>query len=91
MGVRLGGRAKGTPNKRTLDAAERLKSYQDPLVFMAEVMEDEQVPVEHRMSAARELASYLYPKRKALEISGDGGAEIAGSIKVSFVPAKASA
>ncbi len=86
MGIRIAGRAKGTPNKRTLEAAERLKRFKDPLSFMATVMEDESVDILHRLSAARELAQYLYPKRKAIELSGEGeSGEVVGKVALHWI------
>jgi hypothetical protein len=50
----------------------------DPLVFLAHVAQDEEADQALRVSAAKELACYIYPKRKALEVTGEDG----GPVKV---------
>jgi hypothetical protein len=75
------GRKKGTPNKRTV-ALETLKDKAklDPLDFFRAVLENDaavlgaDVPdLDQRITAAKELAGYLYPKLKAVEVTGDVG------------------
>ena len=68
---RVGGRAKGTPNKRTLDVQEKLAALGcDPISGMARLAlkaeADGDLPLAARMYT--ELAPYLAPKRKAVEI-----------------------
>ena len=70
-GERRGGRKKGTPNKKTLDVAKRLKELNcDPLEGMVRVaqmaMEEKDLSVAGRMYS--ELAQYVAPKRKAVEM-----------------------
>jgi hypothetical protein len=67
---RVGGRAKGVPNKRTLDLMARLEEHgiepvREILALMPELSPKEQVDV------YRDLLTYLYPKRKALEVIPD--------------------
>lgn len=67
---RYGGRAKGTPNKKTLDlhakcAAKGIDPFELLLEFCGEA------PMEIRLAALKEICSYLYPKRKAIEHSGE--------------------
>jgi hypothetical protein len=63
-----GGRAPGTPNKRRsiedVCAAQGL----DPFKEMARMAADLDEP--NRFQALKELAQYLEPKKKAMEISG---------------------
>ena len=67
-GLRTGGRRVGTPNKRTLEAAERLAELDcDPLEGMAKIAMDKRTPLELRARMLAELVPYLYPKRKAVE------------------------
>ena len=55
-GERRGGRARGTPNKRTLFLEERLEELNcDPIGYMAQVMMDEEAHPQVRFSAAKEL------------------------------------
>ena len=71
-GERRGGRARGTPNKRTLFLEERLEELNcDPIGYMAKVMMDEEAHPQVRFSAAKELAQYIAAKRKAIEVTGD--------------------
>jgi hypothetical protein len=103
---RLGGRAKGTPNKSTVELRERIASLGcDPFEFMALIATNklpcgvcrgsgktpyrtpkgqiakrvcescygsllEKCDPDLRLTAARELAQYLEPKRKAVEHTG---------------------
>ncbi len=66
------GRQKGTPNRRSKDAAMILKKLKFcPLENMVEVaraaQEDGNLALQGQMS--RDLARYLYPQRKAIEHS----------------------
>lgn len=69
-GSKHGGRAKGTPNKKTLALLERIEqSGKDPVQVMLDLLND-QDPV-LRFQASKELLQYMYPKRKALEVAVD--------------------
>ena len=71
-GERRGGRARGTPNRRTLFLEERLEELNcDPIGYMAQVMMDEEAHPQVRFSAAKELAQYIAPKRKAIEVTAE--------------------
>ena len=69
---KAGGRQKGTPNKKSQDLIQRCEDFGfDPfeaLLSMARDSEDELL----RFNAVKELCQYLFPKRKALEVSGPG-------------------
>jgi len=83
---RLGGRAKGTPNKRTQDIMQRCQDLGcDPveiLVYFAtanwqalgydtrenKITGDWYISSDQRLTAARDLMQYLYPKRKSIEV-----------------------
>lgn len=72
-------RPKGSPNKRTLDAAELIRAAfpgWDPLRQLAEMAQDESLSAADRRACAVEVAAYLYPKRKAVEVTGAGGGPI---------------
>ena len=67
---RTGGRKKGTPNKKTLEVQERINALDyDPITTMVKIsqqaMDDENYALAGQM--AKELAQYVYPKRKAIE------------------------
>lgn len=67
--ARYGGRQKGTPNKVTRDLFAKLeeKSF-DPWAEMIEIARDMNHP--DRTTAIKEMLQYIYPKRKAVEVSG---------------------
>jgi hypothetical protein len=67
---KTGGRKKGTPNKATLTVTERLEALGcDPIEGMARIAMDENNSPETRGRYYSELAQYLYPKRKPVDIS----------------------
>lgn len=68
-GERRGGRAKGTPNKRTADIIERLKGVDivGELLEIARTTEKE----ETKVTVYKELMKYVYPQRKAVEIANE--------------------
>jgi len=75
-GERRGGRQKGTPNKKNQALIDRLKELGcDPIEDMALVCKEAKAEGDHNLllSAAKELAQYVYPKRKAVELTGDDG------------------
>ena len=66
------GRPPGMKNKRTIALEEKLAAMGcDPIEFIASVMFDDANPIDLRMKAATELAPYLWPKRKAIEHTGE--------------------
>ncbi len=68
LGHKTGGRAPGTPNKRTQEAAQILEELGcNPIRGMAEIAMSESHPVELRARMFMELAHYVYPKRKAVD------------------------
>lgn len=63
-----GGRAKGTPNRKTQEVANKLYELGcDPIEGMARIAMDNTQPTELRVRCYAELAVYMYPKRKAVE------------------------
>ena len=70
LGKKTGGRQKGTPNKRTLEAWQILAELDcDPIEGMAKIAMDEKASPELRGRMLAELAGYAYPKRKAVELT----------------------
>jgi len=68
------GRKKGVRNKLNLQAAEVLASLHcNPLEGMARIATDSRTSKELRGRMYAELAHYVYPTRKAMEVSGPGG------------------
>lgn len=73
-GVRYGGRAKGTPNKNTLDIQAKLDALGcDPIQGMAEIAAEARAIGDFNLAGTmyKELAQYVAPKRKAVEVQGD--------------------
>jgi hypothetical protein len=78
-GNKTGGKVKGQPNKRTvysmIKAQGTLDLYKcDPLAFLCHVvnanavaLKETEITLDHRISAAKELASYTHSKLKAVE------------------------
>lgn len=70
--ARYGGRQKGTLNKATADLFEICQKHKVN-VFEGLIMLCKSADGSVRFSALKECAQYLYPKRKALEVSDPGG------------------
>jgi hypothetical protein len=80
-GERRGGRQKGTPNKVTQEIVEKLRVLGcDPIEGMARIAIDPESKPELRLRAYTELAQYVAPKRKALEMTGDVDVEVRRSV-----------
>jgi hypothetical protein len=66
---KTGGRVRGTPNKKTEDLARKLRRLGcDPIEGLAKIALDPETKTELRFRCFSELAQYIYPKRKAIEI-----------------------
>lgn len=71
-GYKTGGRSSGTVNKRTEDVIERLQALgRDPIEGMAKLAMDETIDLSIRAQMYKELAQYVAPKRKAVEMQID--------------------
>lgn len=69
-GIKTGGRVAGTPNKRTADIQLLLDDLNcNPIEGMARIAENEEHDISIRFSAYRELAQYVAPKRRSIDIS----------------------
>src|SRR6516164_7321184 len=72
LGHKTGGRKAGTPNRTIREISELLESLgHNPIEAMVCIATDPEASLElgGRMNA--ELAQYVYPKRKAVEVAGD--------------------
>ena len=88
--TKTGGRVKGTPNKKTQEVIDRLKELNcDPIEGMAKIaqtaLESDDLALAGQMY--KELAQYIAPKRKAIEVTGEGGKPIEGNWTVEFINA----
>jgi|HubBroStandDraft_1064217.scaffolds.fasta_scaffold139177_4 hypothetical protein len=70
---KLGGRQKGTPNKRPTVSELCARRGFDPFVVMIEIAQDENNDAALRGKMAAELARYLEPQKKAVELSNPEG------------------
>ena len=82
-GARPGaGRPNGLPNKRTKEIAERLAELDcDPIEGMAMIANDTTLDHSLRLQAFKELAQYVAPKRKSVDID----ATIDGNVSIEVV------
>ena len=76
LGKKTGGRRKGTPNINKKELVELLNEQYpgyNPVIQMAGIAQDESVEMVHRVQCAKEIAGYIFPKRKSIEsnITGD--------------------
>ncbi len=71
-GQKTGGRVKGTPNKKTAEILDILAGLKcDPIAGMVHIAENLDLEISVRLNAYKELAQYAYPKRKAIEYTGN--------------------
>lgn len=73
--ARQGGRQKGTPNKKTQEIVELLEEKfpgYNPIVAMAEIANDPSVELSIRTAMHKEVAQYIAPKRKAVDVTSQG-------------------
>lgn len=63
------GRKKGTPNKKTKELIEILGAF-NPAEKLVEIF-NETDDKDLKASIAKELMKYVYPQRKAVEMTGD--------------------
>ena len=67
------GRPKGSKNKQTVAVTDRLEALGcDPIEGMAQITMDESADLSLRGQMFKELAQYVAPKRKAMEMKTEG-------------------
>ena len=67
------GRPKGSKSKQTLAVIDRLEALGcDPIEGMAQIAMDERADLSIRAQMYKELAQYIAPKRKAVEMKTEG-------------------
>ncbi len=70
QGHKTGGRKKGTPNKKSQDISERLETLNcDPIEGMARIASQAEKEKNFQLAGSmyKELANYIYPKRKSVD------------------------
>lgn len=76
------GRPTGATNKRSQAIADKLEELNcDPIEGMAMIMNDTSLDHSLRLAAMKELAQYVAPKRKAVDID----ATVDGSVNIQVV------
>ena len=76
---KTGGRQKGTPNKRTREAATACaESGLTPVEYLVSVYRDPSVELDRRIDAAKAVAPYLHARLSTTTLKGDAesGTEI---------------
>ena len=74
LGLKTGGRTKGTPNQRPTYSAVRAMAAgaQAPLDFLLAVMRDDKNDIQLRVMAAKAAAPYIHRQLKSVEQTGEG-------------------
>jgi len=82
---KLGGRQKGTKNKKSLLSVEQIlqESNINPILKLIEIAESDEASIEQKIKCWQEVARYTYPKHKAVEFSQEE--EEITSLEVRFV------
>src|SRR5215211_8394308 len=76
-GERRGGRKTDIQNKKTQAVADTLAELGcNPIEGMARIAMDENAELGLRAQMYKELAHYIAPKRKAIEVTGEGGGPV---------------
>jgi hypothetical protein len=77
LGHKTGARKAGTPNRQTREISELLESLgHNPIEAMVRIANDPNASLELRGRMKAELAHYVYPKRKAVEVAADKDAPL---------------
>ena len=68
--TKIGGRKKGTHNKKTLIRADELLLQLDinPIQKLIELAESDEATIDHKINCYKEIAKYTYPKHKSQDI-----------------------
>ena len=84
IGRKTGGRVAGTPNKRTQELVSRLEALGvDPVLGLAEIAKDPMASIDLRARVLIDLMQYVWPKRKALDVSAESQQPISIRIGIS--------
>jgi len=85
--TKIGGRQKGTPNKKTLIRADELLLQLgiNPIQKLIELAESDEATIDHEINCYKEIAKYTYPKYKSQDIRIEHQQEYPSVIKVSVV------
>ena len=73
--TKTGGRAKGTPNKKTTELIELLGDY-NPIIRLIEIAKDENTSLDMQVKINLDLLPYIYPKRKSIDMNSNEMPEV---------------
>jgi hypothetical protein len=67
---KIGGRERGTLNKKTMIKADELllNLNINPIQKLIEIAESDEATIEHKIGCYKEIAKYTYPKLKSQDI-----------------------
>ena len=83
---KTGGRKAGTPNRKATEITELLESLgHNPIEAMVRIAPNPKASLELRGRMNAELAQYVYPKRKAVEVAADKDAPVLHRVVVQMV------
>lgn len=86
---KTGGRTKGTLNKRTMVAQDKinqlLSENKSPLDFLIDAMLNESLEMAERIDAAKAAAPYIHPKLASIEVKGSSDAPLEMSWSLNLV------
>lgn len=86
------GRPKGSRNNRALDDIAKVRERHpdwSPLLHMAQVANDPDLPAEVRLDAAKAAAPYVHAKSKAMELDPDAYVELQRAVMQAKIEATA--
>lgn len=84
---KFGGRAKGTPNKKTAEVQKAVEeSGLTPLQYMLQVMRDVGQDEQRRLAAAQAAAPYVHAKLSSIEMTGANGGPVETVTRIELVP-----
>lgn len=89
LGKKTGGRKTGTTNKKTQSVIDKLEELKcDPIEGMAKIAKQAMGEGDLQLAGNmyKELAQYVAPKRKSIEITGEDGGPIKTSSTFNFIP-----
>ena len=87
VGKKYGGRVKGTPNKNNQTIMDKLSDLNcDPIEGMATIAKKAMDEGEFILAGTmyKELAQYVAPKRKSIEVSGEMELDVVQDVMVGF-------
>ena len=85
--TKIGGRKKGTPNKKTLIRADELLLQLDinPIQKLIELAESDEATIDHKINCYKEIAKYTYPKHRSQDVRIEHQQEYPNVIEVRIV------